>query len=342
MTRRLEEEMVEGASRETAAELPIEGELPDLGGVAAWLNSEPLTPAGLRGKVVLVQFCTYSCVNWLRTLPYVRAWDERYRDDGLVVIGAHSPEFQFEHDVEKVRPALEAMGVAYPVAIDNDFAIWRAFGNQYWPALYVADAQGRLRDHHFGEGRYEGSERVIQQLLAESGSVGVDHEPVSVDPGGLELSADPDTLGSPETYVGYARAQPPVAPGGVLPDEPRVYADSPQLELNQWSLSGDWTVGAQAAAMNQAGGRITFRFHARDLNFVLGPSASGAPVRFRVLIDGAAPGPAHGVDVEEGGDGTVTEARLYQLTRQDGPIVDRTFEITFLDAGVQAYVFTFG
>jgi thiol-disulfide isomerase/thioredoxin len=334
--------MLEETRRGAAAELPIEGELPDLGGATGWLNSEPLTPAGLRGKVVLVQFCTYSCVNWLRTLPYVRAWDERYRDDGLVVIGAHSPEFAFEHDVEKVRSALQAMGVAYPIAIDNDFAIWRAFGNRYWPALYVADAQGRLRDHHFGEGRYEGSERVIRQLLAEAGSVGVDQELVSGDPRGVEASADLETLGSPETYVGYDRAQNLVAPAGVLPDGPHVYTESPPLERNQWSLSGDWTVGRQATVMNQAGGRITFRFRARDLNVVLGPSASGAPARFRVLIDGAAPGPAHGLDVDDEGAGTVAEARLYQLVRQPGSVADRTFEITFLDPGVQAYVFTFG
>ena len=316
--------------------MPIEGELPELDGATGWLNSEPLTPAGLRGKVVLVQFCTYSCVNWLRTLPYVRAWDERYRDDGLVVIGAHSPEFGFEHDVEKVRSALRAMGVDYPIAIDNDFAVWRAFGNQYWPALYVADAQGRLRDHHFGEGRYEGSERVIQQLLAGAGSVGIDREPVAVDPRGVEVSADLDTLGSPETYVGYARAENLVAPGGVRPDGPRVYSEPPLLKLNQWSLSGDWTVGRQATVMNQAGGRIAFRFHARDLNVVLGPAESGAPVRFRALIDGAAPGPAHGIDVDDEGNGTVAEARLYQLVRQPGGVSDRTFEITFLDSGVHA------
>jgi thiol-disulfide isomerase/thioredoxin len=323
-------------------ELPSEGELPELDGASAWLNSGPLTPAGLRGKVVLIQFCTYSCVNWLRTLPYVRGWDERYRDDGLVVIGAHSPEFPFEHDVERVRPALEALGVTYPIAMDNDFAVWRAFGNQYWPALYVADAEGRLRDHHFGEGRYEGSERVIQQLLAEAGSNGVDREPITVDPGGLEVSADFDTLGTPETYVGYARAENLVAPDGVLPDEPRAYADPPALGLNQWALSGDWTVGRQATAANEPGGRITFRFHARDLNLVLGPSESAAPVRFKVLIDGAAPGPAHGLDVDEEGTGRVTESRCYQLVRQPGSVSDRTFEITFLEAGAQAYVFTFG
>jgi hypothetical protein len=338
----LEEEMLEEASGGAAAKLPIEGELPDLGDANAWLNSEPLTPAGLRGKVVLVQFCTYSCVNWLRTLPYVRAWDERYRDDGLVVIGAHSPEFPFEHDVEKVRPALQAMGVDYPIAIDNDFAVWRAFGNQYWPALYVADAEGRLRDHHFGEGRYQGSERVIQQLLAESGSAGVDQEPVSVDVRGPEVAADFDTLKSPETYVGYARAERVVSPGRMLPDEPYAYPDPPPLDLNEWSLSGNWAVGRQATVLNEAGGRITYRFHARDLNFVLGPSDSGDPVRFRVLIDGAAPGPAHGLDVDDEGNGTVANARLYQLVRQPGSVSDRTFEITFHEPGVQAYVFTFG
>jgi hypothetical protein len=337
----LEGEMLGGTSGGAAAGLPIEGELPDLDGATAWLNSEPLTPAGLRGKVVLVQFCTYSCVNWLRTLPYVREWDERYRDAGLVVIGAHSPEFPFEHDIEKVRPALEAMGVRYPIAMDNDFAVWRAFGNNYWPALYVADAQGRLRDHHFGEGRYGGSERVIQQLLA-AGAAGVDREPVSVDPGGLEVSADFETLGSGETYVGYARAENLVASDGVLPDGPRTYGDPSSLDLNQWSLSGSWTVGRQAAVMNEAGGRITFRFHARDLNLVLGPSESGDPVRFRMLIDGAAPGPAHGIDVDDEGDGTVAEARCYQLVRQPGDVSDRTFEITFLDSGAEAYVFTFG
>jgi Thioredoxin like C-terminal domain len=336
----LQEEMLE-ESRKAAAELPIEGELADLGGATAWLNSEPLTLAGLRGKVVLAQFCTYSCVNWLRTLPYVRAWDERYRDDGLVVIGAHSPEFPFEHDREKVRPALQAMGVEYPIAMDNDFAVWRAFENNYWPALYVADAQSRLRDHRFGEGRYEGSERVIQKLLAEAGSAGVDQELVSVDPSGLEASADLETLGSPETYVGYARAENLVAPDGVLPDEPRAYADPPLLELNQWSLSGNWTVGRQATVMNEAGGRISLRFHARDLNLVLAPSDVGAPVRFRVLIDGAAPGPAHGLDVDEEGNGTITEPRCCQLVRQPGNHSDRTFEITFLDSGTQAYVFTF-
>jgi thiol-disulfide isomerase/thioredoxin len=320
----------------------LESELPPFDGANSWLNSEPLEPEGLRGKVVLTQFCTYSCVNWLRTLPYVRAWEERYRDHGLVVIGAHSPEFEFEHDVDQVRPALAAMGVTYPIAIDNDFAVWRAFDNHYWPALYIADAQGRIRDHHFGEGRYEGTERVIQQLLAESGSDGMEQEPVAVDPSGPELSADLDTLGSPETYVGYLQAQNLIAPDGILPDGSRTYPDAPQLELNDWSLSGDWTVGRQATVANEAGARITYRFHARDVNLVLGPSESGEPVRFRVRVDGDALGAARGVDADEDGNGTVTEARMYQLVRQPGRISDRTFDITFQDEGAHAYVFTFG
>jgi thiol-disulfide isomerase/thioredoxin len=318
-------------------DLRVEGELPELDGATAWLNSEPLTPAGLRGKVVLVQFCTYSCVNWLRTLPYVRAWDERYRDEGLVVIGAHSPEFPFEHEIERVRPALEAMGVRYPIAMDNDFAVWRAFGNQYWPALYLADAEGRLRYHHFGEGHYEESEHAIQQLLADDA-----HRTVSVDTGGLEVGADLDTLGSPETYVGYARGERFASPEEVQLDQAATYSEPPRLRPNAWSLSGNWTFGPQATAMNEAGGRISYRFRARDVNLVLGPSASEAPVRFRVLVDGEPPGEGRGVDVDEDGNGTVVEARLYQLVRQPGNGSDRSFEITFLDAGVRAYVFTFG
>jgi hypothetical protein len=324
------------------AELPIEGALPDLGGATRWLNSEPLTPAGLRGKVVVVQFCTFSCVNWLRTLPYVRAWAEKYRDDGLVLIGAHSPEFKFEHEVEKVRPVLAAMGVDYPIAMDNDFAIWRAFHNQAWPALYFVDAQGRIRHHHFGEEEYERSERVIQQLLAEAGQDVRDKDLVSVEPAGVELTADWDTLGSPETYVGFARATGLASPGGVDPDRSRLYMEPPRLELNQWALSGDWTVGEEATTLNEPGGRITFRFRGRDLNLVLGSQPDGGSVRFLVLIDGKPPNGARGIDVDERGNGTIADARLYQLIRQDGPIADRTFEITFIDAGAQAYVFTFG
>jgi pimeloyl-ACP methyl ester carboxylesterase len=268
-----------------AADLPIAGEFPELDGATTWLNSERLTPSALRGKVIVVQFCTFSCVNWLRTLPYVRAWAERYRDDGLVVIGAHSPEFPFEHEVEKVQHALEGMGIEYPIAMDNDFAVWSAFGNQAWPALYFIDAQGRIRHHHFGEEDYERSERVIQQLLAEAGHDVRDTKLVSVEPGGVELAADWNTVASPETYVGCARATGLASPGGVEPDRRRLYTEPPRLELNQWALSGDLTVGEQITTLNEPGGRITFRFHARDLNLVLGRQSEGGPLRFLVLID---------------------------------------------------------
>jgi len=323
------------------ARLGIEGRLPEFGGATAWLNSPPLTPAGLRGKIVVVQFCTFSCINWLRTLPYVRAWAEKYRDDGLVVIGVHSPEFPFEHDVEKIRTALEGMGVAHPIAVDNEFAVWRAFDNAYWPALYIADAKGRIRYHHFGEEEYERSEQVIQQLLTEAGSTDVDVDLVPVEPDGVYLAADWATLRSPETYVGYARTTGFASPGGLAPDRSRVYAEPPQLALNQWGLSGDWTVGDQTVTLNEPGGRIVDRFHGRDLNLVLG-SRTGNPVRFVVRIDGQRPDHVRGLDVDERGIGAVSEERLYQLIRQDGLITDRTFEITFLDAGAQAYVFTFG
>ncbi len=323
-------------------QLSVEGEFPKLDGATAWLNSEPLTPTELRGKVVVVQFCTFSCVNWLRTLPYVRAWEAKYQEAGLVVIGAHSPEFPFEHDVKKIRPALEAMGVVYPIAVDNDFAIWRAFDNHAWPALYFVDAQGRIRHRHFGEEDYERSERVIQQLLVEAGKDGVASDLVSVEPGGVELAADWSTLGSPETYVGYARATGLASPGGVDPDRSRLYVEPSHLELNEWALSGDWTVGEQITTLNEPGGRITLRFHGRDLNLVLGSREDGGPVRFLVLIDGEPPNGARGIDVDERGNGTIADARLYQLVRQDALITDRTLEITFIDAGAQAYVFTFG
>jgi thiol-disulfide isomerase/thioredoxin len=329
-------------ARSAAAALPIAGEFPELGGATTWLNSEPLTPAGLRGKVVLVQFCTFSCVNWLRTLPYVRAWAEKYRDHGLVVIGAHSPEFPFEHDVEKAQSALDAMGVDYPIAMDNDFAVWSAFGNRVWPALYFMDAQGRVRHRHFGEEDYERSERVIQQLLDDAGHDVHDRSLVSVEPGGVELAADWNTLRSPETYVGYARTTGLASPGGVERDRRQLYVEPKKLELNQWAVSGDWTIGEQVATLNEPGGRLTFRFHARDLNLVLGPQSDGGPVRFLVLIDGEPPDGARGTDVDRLGEGTVTDARLYQLIRQPGTITDRSFEITFRDPGAQAYVFTFG
>jgi hypothetical protein len=326
----------------TAAELTTEGELPEFGGATTWLNSEPLTPAGLREKVVVVQFCTFSCVNWLRTVPYVRAWEERYRQDGLVLIGAHTPEFEFEHDVEKIRSALDEMEIVYPIAVDNDYAVWRAFNNNYWPALYFADAEGRLRHHHFGEEDYERSERVIQQLLTEAGAEGLDGGLVSVDAGGVYAPADWNTLGSPETYVGYARAAGFASPGGLLADESHVYEEPPQLDLNQWSLSGDWTVGGQPTELNEPGGRITHRFHARDVNLVMGAQGGEGSVDFEVRVDGEPPGDARGLDVDGEGNGTVAEERLYQLVRQSGRDSDRTFEITFLDTGAQAYVFTFG
>src|SRR5215207_3270592 len=324
------------------APLPVEGELPSLGGATGWLNSQPLSATSLRGKVVLVQFWTYTCINWLRTLPYVRAWAEKYKGHGLVVVGVHTPEFPFERDVDNIRRALKEMRVVYPVALDSDYAIWRAFENRYWPALYFVDAQGRIRHHHFGEGEYEQSERVIQQLLAEAGAGGGGHELVSVDASGVEAAADWGSLKSPENYVGYERTENFASPGGAVPDKGRAYTAPAQLGLNQWALSGDWTVGKQAVVLNKAGGRIAYRFHARDLHLVMGPAARGTSVRFRVLIDGQPAGAAHGVDVDERGNGTVTDQRLYQLIRQPKPITDRSFEIEFLDAGAEAFAFTFG
>jgi thiol-disulfide isomerase/thioredoxin len=303
---------------------PIHSALSALDRAHVWLNSEPLTAEGLRGRIVLVDFWTYSCVNWLRTLPYVRAWHERYRDRGLVVVGVHAPEFGFEHDLDNVRRAASELGVGYPVVIDNDFTIWRSFENHYWPALYLADRDGRIRFHHFGEGAYDETERAIQQLLD------VDAETVRVDAGGLAEAADWDTLRSPETYLGDAR--------GERRSDPRAHA----LALNQWALAGQWTVDEEAAALEAAAGSVAYRFQARDLNLVLAPPAAGAPVRFAVRLDGQPPGDAHGLDVDESGEGTVFEPRMYQLVRQRGGVAQRDFEITFLDPGVRAYVFTFG
>jgi thiol-disulfide isomerase/thioredoxin len=325
-----------------AVQLPIEGELPSLGGATGWLNSPPLTVAGLRGKVVLIDVWTYTCINWLRTLPYVRAWAEKYTTQGLVVIGVHSPEFGFEKNVDNVRRAAKDMRVDYPIAIDSDFAVWRALNNEYWPALYIVDAQGRIRHHQFGEGEYEQSERIIQQLLAEAGNASIGRNLVSVDARGAEVAADWDSLKSPENYVGYGRAENFASPGGAVPDKPHVYAAPARLKLNAFALSGDWTVGKQATALNKPNGRIVYRFHARDLHLVMGPAARGSSVRFRVLIDGNPPGAAHGVDVDEQGNGTVTEQRLYQLIRQPKPIADRQFEIEFLDPGAETFAFTFG
>jgi thiol-disulfide isomerase/thioredoxin len=322
--------------------LPIEGELPSLDGATTWLNSPPLTPEALRGKVVLVEFWTYTCINWLRTLPYVRSWAQKYKDRGLVVIGVHSPEFSFEHDLDNVRRAAKDMKVEYPIAVDSDFLVWRAFNNHYWPALYFVDAQGKIRHHRFGEEEYDRSERVIQQLLDDAGFVGVRGELVEVDARGAEAAADWGDLESPESYVGYERADGFASPTGLVPNVRRIYTASERLSLNEWALDGEWTVGREAASLHSANGRIAYRFHARDLNLVMGPAQGAAPVRFRVRLDGQAPGSAHGVDADEEGNGTAGEQRMYQLIRQTPPIADRLFEIEFLDSGAEAYVFTFG
>jgi thiol-disulfide isomerase/thioredoxin len=323
-------------------DLPVEGQLPSLAGASGWLNSPPLTVTDLRGKVVLVNFWTYTCINWLRQLPYVRAWAERYQDDGMVVLGVHTPEFDVERDLDNVRRSVKDLRVDYPVVIDNDYAIWDAFGNRYWPALYFVDAQGQIRHHRFGEGDYEQSEAIIQRLLTEAGVGRIGHDLVSVDARGVEAAADWDSLWSPENYLGYGRTENFASSNGAVLDTPHGYVPPARLALNQWALAGNWTVGRQAVVLNQAEGRIVYRFHARDLHLVMGPAGPGTPARFRVLLDGQAPGAAHGSDVDDQGDGTVTQPRLHQLLRQPGPISDRTLEATFLDPGVQAYAFTFG
>lgn len=327
--------------------LPVEGAAPPLDGAVTWLNSPPLTLAQLKGKVVVVDFWTYSCINCLRSIPYVRAWAEKYKDQGLVVIGVHAPEFAFEKDVKNVRKAVADLKIGYPVAVDNNYAIWRAFGNQYWPAHYFIDAQGQVRHHHFGEGGYDQSERVIQQLLAEAGrakgsKVEVEGGLVAVKATGAQAASDGKDVGSPETYVGYDRAENFASAGGAVRDARHVYALAGPLKLNAWGLAGDWTIGAEQAGLNAPDGKIAYRFHARDLHLVLGPAANGAKVRYRVTIDGKPPGANHGMDTDAAGNGVITGQRLYQLVRQKGAIGDRTFEIQFLDAGAQAYAFTFG
>jgi thiol-disulfide isomerase/thioredoxin len=325
-----------------AVQLPVEGSLPSLAGATGWLNSPPLTAAGLRGKVVLVDFWTYTCINWLRTLPYLRAWAQTYQDHGLVVIGVHTPEFDVEHDLDNVRRAVRDLGVDYPVAVDSDYAIWTAFDNHYWPALYVVDAQGQVRHHRFGEGGYQQVEMILRQLLTEAGAGGIDQDLVSVDAGGVEAPADWDSLWSPENYLGYERTENFASPDGAVLGTRQVYAVPARLRLNHWAVAGDWTVNRQAIVLNAPDGRIAYRFHARDLHLVMAPTAPGSPIRFRVLLDGQPPGAAHGVDIDDQGNGTLTEPRLYQLVRQPGPIGERTFEVSFLDPGVQAYAFTFG
>ncbi|HEY4216241.1 MAG TPA: cytochrome c biogenesis protein DipZ [Gemmatimonadaceae bacterium] len=327
--------------RVLGSDLGVEGAFPGFPGGGPWFNSPPLTAVELRGKVVLVDFWTYSCINCLRSLPYVRAWDAKYRDHGLVVVGVHAPEFAFERDSANVRRAIADLHVDYPVVLDNQLSIWRAFNNQFWPAHFFIDAQGRIRAHHFGEGQYDESERIIQQLLAESGRSDVPTGLVDPNASGAEARADLGEMQSPETYVGYARAEHFVG-GNVTRDAPATYSTPNALSKNEWGLDGRWTVHAELATLDAAPGRITFRFHARDLHLVLGPSADGKPIRFRVTIDGAAPGDSHGADVDASGNGTVTAQRLYQLVRQSGTIGDHTFVIEFLDPGVAAYSFTFG
>jgi thiol-disulfide isomerase/thioredoxin len=316
-------------------------ELEAIGRAPEWLNSPRLAPSALAGKVVLVDFWTYTCINWLRTLPYRRAWAQKYRDR-FVLIGVHTPEFPFEQNLDNVRRAVGQMKVEYPVVIDNDYAIWRAFGNQYWPALYFVDARGRVRHQHFGEGEYEKSEQTIQRLLTEASVPGIGSGAVSVDGTGLEAAADWSNLKSPENYVGYGRTSGFASPGGIEEDRRHVYAVPSRLALNQWALVGEWTIGKHATVLASASGRIVCRFHARDLHLVMGPPRPGSAIRFRVSIDGQPPGPARGGDVDEAGNGSVTEQRLFQLIRQPRPIVDRRFEIEFLDPGVEAYAFTFG
>jgi thiol-disulfide isomerase/thioredoxin len=328
-------------ANEGAPPLPIEGTMPPLDGAVEWLNSPPLTAAALRGKVVLIDFWTYSCVNCLRTLPYVRAWYDKYKAQGLVVIGVHAPEFAFEKDIDNVKRAVKDLKVDYPVAIDNNYAIWRAFKNEYWPAHYFIDARGRIRHHHFGEGDYDGSERVIQQLLTESGNTRVAGDLVAINATGAEAAPDMKEALSPETYVGYGRAEHFVSPGGAVLALPHRYEPGTP-RLNEWGLVGDWTIREEEADLLAKGGGIVYRFHARDLHLVLGPGRDGKPVRFRVTIDGVPPGASHGSDVDPDGNGTVTDQRIYQLIRQSGPIADHTFEIRFLDPGVQAFAFTFG
>jgi thiol-disulfide isomerase/thioredoxin len=323
--------------------LPVEGQLASFEGATGWLNSQPLTPDGLRGRVVLVDFWTYTCVNWLRTLPYVRAWDARYRDRGLTIIGVHTPEFGFERDVDNITARTRTFDVEYPVATDSDYGVWQAFSNHYWPALYIADAEGRIRYHHFGEGEYAMAEMVVQQLLLDAGAQDVvDQDLVQVEPHGLEVAADLRTLRSPESYLGYGQSAGFASGDVAVLDEPHVYDAAPRLPLNDWDLSGNWIFARHASVLNEPGGRVVFQFQARDVNLVMGPVSRGASIPFRVYLDGHVADVAHGTDVEPDGGGVVTDQRTYQLIRQTASVVERRFEIEFLDAGVEAYCFTFG
>jgi thiol-disulfide isomerase/thioredoxin len=326
---------------ERALELPFEGRLASFEGATAWLNSDPLTPKSLRGRVVVVDFWTYTCVNWLRTLPYVRAWAAKYRDDGLTVIGVHTPEFGFEGKIENVVEQSRALGVDYPIAVDTRYAVWSEFANHYWPALYIADREGRIRFHHLGEGEYPMTEMVIQDLLF-GGSNSAARDLVVIQPHGLELAADWQTLASAETYLGYRQSSGFAQVDRASFDTPAAYAVPDRLQRNEWALSGTWTVAGHAAIANEPGGRIAFRFHARDANLVMGPASDGTAISFRVFLDGQLPKASHGTDVGADGTGTVGDQRTYQLIRQPGEISDRLVEIEFQDAGVEAYCFTFG
>jgi thiol-disulfide isomerase/thioredoxin len=322
-------------------EYPVEGELPSFDGTTTWLNSEPLTREALAGRVVLVNFGTYTCINWIRSLPYVRAWADKYASAGLAVVGVQTPEFDFEGDLDNVRRAIKEMDVRYPVAVDNDYAVWQAFDNHYWPALYFVDVESRIRHHHFGEGEYVASEMVLQMLLREAGR-DIDDGLVRLDPEGVEAQADWANLRTPETYLGYGRTVGFASPAGLAPDERLVYSPPDGLGRHQWALSGAWRIGLVPVTLDEAGGSIRFQFHARDVHLVMGPPVGSPPVRFTVRLDGEPPGGAHGVDVDDTGGGTAEYQRMYQLIRHPGPIGDRLFEIEFLDAGVEAFVFTFG
>ena len=325
-----------------AAQFAFDSESPSLAGAPAWLNSQPLQMRELRGKVVLVNFWTYTCINSLRVLPYVRAWAEKYKAQGLVVIGVQAPEFSFEKNIDNIRWAINAMKIDYPVVVDNDHAVWRAFNNDVWPALYFVDVRGRIRHHQLGEGDYEQSERTIQQLLVEAGAGGIANQLVSIDAQGAEAPADWGSLKSPETYTGFELTENFSSPGGARLNKSHVYGYPAKLGLSHWALQGDWTVGREAVALNTANGRIAYRFHARDLHLVMAPAVRGTSILFRVLIDGHLPGASHGSDIDDQGNGKVTEQRLYQLIRQPEPVADHLFEIELLDFGVEAFDFTFG
>jgi thiol-disulfide isomerase/thioredoxin len=322
--------------------LPVESRLPTFDGAKEWINSEPLGPDDLHGKVVLTDFWTFTCINWLRTLPYIRAWYEAYGAHGLLVVGVHTPEFGVEHDIDNIRSAVRAMGIEYPVAVDNDYAVWDAFANRAWPAIYIADAEGRIRHHHLGEGGEEQSEHVIRRLLKDAGADTLPDAPAPIAARGIEIPADWRHLRSPETYVGLARSEGFASPEGAAFDAARAYSVPSRLHVNEWALAGDWTIGREEATSNAPSGRIAYRFHARDLHLILTPPVQQQPGRFRVLLDGSAPGDAHGLDVDADGNGVVGETRLYQLIRQPGDIRDRLFEIEILDPGTAALCFTFG